>query len=247
MPAPTDTSQINGERYPTLTVPTIGPWPKFQTPLRLGVMASGSGTNFEALQASISAGDLDAELRLLVVNRPGCGAKARAERLGIACELLDHRQFASREALDHELVRTFQAAGVEAVVMAGWMRIVTPVLIDAFPGKLINIHPSLLPSFKGMDAVGQSLQAGVRITGCSVLRLKMWMPDDLARAAVPVLPGDDRSRLHASMRGAPTASMGNGSGRTTLASRRQGSGIKMIRDKKVRAATLQQSADLPSG
>ena len=106
MPAPTDTSQINGERYPTLTVPTIGPWPKFQSPLRLGVMASGSGTNFEALQASISAGDLDAELRLLVVNNPGCGAMARAKRLGIACELRDHRRFASREALDHELVRT---------------------------------------------------------------------------------------------------------------------------------------------
>ena len=199
MPAPTDTSQINGERYPTLTVPTIGPWPKFQPPLRLGVMASGSGTNFEALQASISAGDLDADLRLLVVNRPGCGAKARAERLGIACELLDHRQFASREALDHELVRTFQAAGVEAVVMAGWMRIVTPVLIDAFPGKLINIHPSLLPSFKGMDAVGQSLQAGVRITGCSVHEVLKDVDAGpiLAQAAVPVLPGDDRDSLAA--------------------------------------------------
>lgn len=199
MPAPTDTSQINGERYPTLTVPTIGPWPKFQSPLRLGVMASGSGTNFEALQASISAGDLDAELRLLVVNNPGCGAMARAKRLGIACELRDHRRFASREALDHELVRTFQSAGVEAVVMAGWMRIVTPVLIDAFPGKLINIHPSLLPSFKGMDAVGQSLEAGVCLAGCTVHQVLKDVDAGpiLAQAAVPILSGDDRDSLAA--------------------------------------------------
>ena len=199
MPAPTDTSQINGERYPTLTVPTIGPWPKFQSPLRLGVMASGSGTNFEALQASISAGDLDAELRLLVVNNPGCGAMARAKRLGIACELRDHRRFASREALDHELGRTFQSAGVEAVVMAGWMRIVTPVLIDAFPGKLINIHPSLLPSFKGMDAVGQSLEAGVCLAGCTVHQVLKDVDAGpiLAQAAVPILSGDDRDSLAA--------------------------------------------------
>ncbi len=199
MPAPTDTSQFNGERYPTLTVPTIGPWPKFQSPLRLGVMASGSGTNFEALQASISAGDLDAELRLLVVNNPGCGAMARAKRLGIACELRDHRRFASREALDHELVRTFQSAGVEAVVMAGWMRIVTPVLIDAFPGKLINIHPSLLPSFKGMDAVGQSLEAGVCLAGCTVHQVLKDVDAGpiLAQAAVPILSGDDRDSLAA--------------------------------------------------
>lgn len=199
MPASTDTSQINGERYPTLTVPSIGPWPRFDSPLRIGVMASGSGTNFEALQAAITAGDLDAEVRLLVVNRPGCGAMARAERLGITCELIDHRRFPSREALDHQLVSTFRAAGVEALVMAGWMRIVTPVLIDAFPRKLINIHPSLLPSFKGMDAVGQSLDAGVCLAGCTVHEVMKDVDAGpiLAQAAVPILPGDTREALAA--------------------------------------------------
>ncbi|WP_066907553.1 MULTISPECIES: phosphoribosylglycinamide formyltransferase [unclassified Synechococcus] len=197
MPAQSDPSQTDSECYPALIVPTIGTWPRFDSPLRLGVMASGTGTNFEALHDAIACGDLDAQIHVLVVNNPGCGASERASRLGIRCELRDHRLFASREAMDQELVRTFQSENIEAVVMAGWMRIVTPVLIDAYPGRLINIHPSLLPSFRGMDAIGQCLTSGVTIAGCTVHEVLNDVDAGpiLAQAAVPVLPGDDRETL----------------------------------------------------
>ena len=197
MPAQSDPSQMNSVRYSALIVPAIGPWPRFDPPLRLGVMASGTGSNFEALHNAAACGDLNAQLCLLVVNKAGCGASERAAHLGIRCELRDHRQFTSREALDRDLVRTFQDEGVEAIVMAGWMRIVTPVLIDAFPGRLINIHPSLLPSFRGMDAIGQCLASGAAIAGCTVHEVRKDVDTGpiLAQAAVPVLPGDDRETL----------------------------------------------------
>ena len=139
-----------------------------QAPLQLGVMASGSGSNFEAVALAIQAGDLNARIQRLVVNNPGCGAQQRAERLGIPVSVLDHRLIKNRRELDSELVRLFRADQVELVVMAGWMRIVTEVLVSGYSDRLINIHPSLLPSFRGLDAIGQALEAGVKVTGCTV-------------------------------------------------------------------------------
>lgn len=166
-------------------------------PLRLGVMASGSGSNFENLVTACRRGELAAEVRQLVVNNPGCGAQQRAERLGVPVGVLDHRGFQSREALDAALVETFRSAAVELVVMAGWMRIVTQRLIDAFPDRLVNIHPSLLPSFRGARAVEQALQAGVRLSGCTahLVRLEVDGGPILIQAAVPVLEGDDAASL----------------------------------------------------
>ena len=163
--------------------------------LRLGVMASGNGSNFEALSKAIDAGRLHAELTRLVVNNPDCGAVRRAERLQVPHSLLDHRVLTRREDLDAELVRTFKADRVDAVVMAGWMRIVTPVLIQAFPDRLVNIHPSLLPSFRGLDAIGQAFRAKVRITGCTVhlVTEELDAGPILAQAAVPVLENDDEA------------------------------------------------------
>jgi len=160
-------------------------------------MASGSGSNVEALHDATAQGRLDASLRLLIVNNPDCGARDRAARLQIPCQLIDHRRYKTREDLDQALVSAFQAADVEAVVMAGWMRIVTPILIDAYPGRLINLHPSLLPSFKGLDAVGQALASGVRITGCSVHHVQEDVDSGtvIAQAAVPVLGSDDVQSL----------------------------------------------------
>lgn len=167
--------------------------------LRLGVMASGAGSNFEALVVACRSGTLPAEVRLLVVNQPDCGARQRAQHLGVPCQLIDHRQHASREALDRALIAAFQQARVDLVVMAGWMRIVTPVLIQAFPDRLINIHPSLLPSFRGMDAVGQALAAGVRLSGCTahLVSPEVDAGQVLVQAAVPVLTGDDHASLTA--------------------------------------------------
>lgn len=168
-----------------------------RTPLRIGVMASGNGSNFEALALAIEAGTLAAEIKLLVVNNPGCGAQQRALRLGIPCTVLDHRVLRQRELLDQALVQSFRAADVEVVVMAGWMRIVTPVLIEGYAGRLVNIHPSLLPSFKGLDGIGQALAAGVKITGCTVhvVTEELDAGPILAQAAVPVEPEDDHASL----------------------------------------------------
>ena len=182
-----------------LISPPIGQWPHFEPALRLGVMASGNGSNFEGIQKSISSNALDADIQLLVVNNQGCGAEQRAHRLNIPCQLLDHRQFETREGLDHALVKAFLEADVELIVMAGWMRIVTPVLIEAFPNRLLNIHPSILPSFKGLDAVGQALQASVRISGCTahLVQADVDTGPVIAQAAVPVLQDDSRASLAA--------------------------------------------------
>lgn len=183
----------------SLQWPLPQPWPPHRAPLRLGVMASGEGSNFEALVAACRTGPLRASVELLVVNQAACGARARAERLGVPCRWLDHRAYPSREDLDGALIQVFQAAAVDLVVMAGWMRIVTPRLIAAFPDRLLNIHPSLLPSFRGLDAVGQALEAGVRLTGCSVhlVRPEVDSGPILVQAAVPVLAGDDGPALAA--------------------------------------------------
>ena len=113
--------------------------------------------------------------------------------------MLNHRDCKSREELDTKIVKTFQEYDVEWVVMAGWMRIVTKVLLDAFPDRVINIHPSLLPSFPGIRAVEQALTAKVKITGCTVhiARLEVDSGPILMQAAVPVLPDDTAETLHA--------------------------------------------------
>lgn len=167
-------------------------------PLKLGVMASGSGSNFEAIAQAIADQQLNAQVQVLLYNNPGVKAAARADRWGIPSVLLNHREFASREALDEAIVATLQQHEVEWVIMAGWMRIVTPVLINAFHRRILNIHPSLLPSFKGNRAVEQALAAGVKITGCTVHLVvpEVDSGDIIIQAAVPVLPDDTLETLH---------------------------------------------------
>lgn len=175
------------------------PMAKDSPPLQLGVMASGSGSNFEAIAGSIAAGDLNAQLRVLIYNNPTARVVARAERWQVPAMLLNHRAFPDRETLDQAIVQTLQQHEVDWVIMAGWMRIVTPVLIDAFPQRVLNIHPSLLPSFKGVGAVEQALAAGVKLTGCTVHYVVPEMDSGpiLIQAAVPVLPDDTPQTLQA--------------------------------------------------
>lgn len=169
------------------------------SPLKLGVLASGSGSNFEVIAQAIANQQLNAKVEVLIYNNPGAKVASRAENFGVPHLLLNHRNYASREELDSEIVKTFRAAGVEWVVMAGWMRIVTQVLLDAFPDRVINIHPSLLPSFPGIRGVEQALAAGVKITGCTVhiARLEVDSGPILMQAAVPILPDDTAETLHA--------------------------------------------------
>ncbi|MBF2025270.1 MAG: phosphoribosylglycinamide formyltransferase [Oscillatoriales cyanobacterium C42_A2020_001] len=173
--------------------------PQTGSPLKLGVMASGSGTNFEAIAQAIADGQLHAQIQVVIYNNPGAKVAARAERWGCPTVLLNHREFANREALDTAIVHTLKESGADWVIMAGWMRIVTSVLIDAFPDRVINIHPSLLPSFKGAHAIEQAFNAGVKITGCTVhlVRLEVDSGPILMQAAVPILLEDTLETLQA--------------------------------------------------
>lgn len=168
-------------------------------PLKLGIMASGSGSNFEAIAQAIADDQLNAQIQVLIYNHPLAKAAIRAANRGVDAVLLNHRDYGSREAFDGEIVKTLQQYDVDWVIMAGWMRLVTPVLIDAFTDKIINIHPSLLPSFKGINAVEQALASGVKITGCTVhlVCLEVDSGPILIQAAVPVLPDDTVETLHA--------------------------------------------------
>ncbi len=166
-------------------------------PVKLGVMASGSGSNFEAIAQAIANQQLNAEIKVLIYNNPGAVVGDRANRWGVPSVLFNHREFGSREELDWAIVQTLQTTQVDWVIMAGWMRIVTPVLIHAFDQRILNIHPSLLPSFKGNRAVEQALEAGVKITGCTVHLVVPEVDSGtiVMQAAVPVLPNDTAETL----------------------------------------------------
>jgi phosphoribosylglycinamide formyltransferase-1 len=162
-------------------------------------MASGNGSNLEAIAQSIHQGDLHAQIRVVIYNNPGAQVAARAARLGLPAVLLNHREYASRVALDQAIVATLNAHGVDWVVMAGWMRCVTAVLIDAFPGQVLNIHPSLLPSFPGLKAVDQALAAGVTVAGCTVHHVELAVDSGpvVMQAVVPVVATDTPASLQA--------------------------------------------------
>jgi phosphoribosylglycinamide formyltransferase-1 len=169
------------------------------SPAKLGVMASGNGSNFEAIAQAIADQQLNAQIQVVIYNNPKAAIVGRAERRKVPTVFLNHRQFSSREELDQAIVQTLQHHDVEWVIMAGWMRLVTPVLLNAFPDRVINIHPSLLPSFKGVHAVEQALAAGVTITGCTVHLVVPEMDSGpiLIQAAVPIYPDDTPETLQA--------------------------------------------------
>ena len=183
----------------SLVSPSISSISNQKTPLKLGVLASGSGSNFEAVAEAIKNGQLNAQIRVLIYNNPSAKVVERAYKWNVPAVLLNHRDFSSREELDLQIIQCLQQYSVDWVIMAGWMRIVTPVLINAFPEKIINIHPSLLPSFKGVKAVEQALEAGVKITGCTVhlVSLEVDSGTILCQAAVPILSNDTATTLHA--------------------------------------------------
>ncbi len=169
-----------------------------EKPIELGIMASGSGTNFEAVAQAIADKKLNAEIKVLIYNNPQAKVKERAEKWQIPSVLINHRQYSKREELDQEIVNVLQKYDVQWVIMAGWMRIVTQVLLDNFPDQIINIHPSLLPSFKGINAIEQALKAKVKITGCTVhlVNLEVDSGQIIMQSAVPVLPDDTLETLH---------------------------------------------------
>ena len=167
--------------------------------LSLGVMASGSGSNFEAIAVAIAQQQLNADVKLVIYNNPDATVKERAEKYHVPHLLLNHRNYSTREALDADIVKHFRQAGVEWIIMAGWMRIVTPVLLDAFSRRILNIHPSLLPNFRGVRAINQALAAGVKVSGCTVHYAEAEVDSGpiVAQAVVPILADDTVETLHA--------------------------------------------------
>ncbi len=179
---------------PLLTPPQIDK----EKPVKLGILASGSGSNYKAVAQAIQEGKLNAQIEVLIYNNPQAKVIERAQQFKTPAILLNHRDFPQREDLDRAIAKNLREYEVEWVIMAGWMRIVTPVLISAFQGKIINIHPSLLPSFKGIRAIEQALSARVKITGCTVHKvcLEVDSGEIIMQAAVPILADDTRDSLH---------------------------------------------------
>jgi phosphoribosylglycinamide formyltransferase-1 len=167
--------------------------------MRTAVLVSGSGTNLQALLDARAAGMLAADIVLVVSNKPGVAALDRAASQGVPTEVISHRDFAAREDFDAALVAALRARAVELVVLAGFMRVLTPVFLDAFPGRVINVHPALLPSFPGIDAQAQALAYGVRVTGATVHFVDAGIDTGpiIAQAPVPVLDDDTVDTLRA--------------------------------------------------
>lgn len=166
-------------------------------PLDLGVLISGSGTNLGAILAAVASGKLDARVRLVISNRADAGGLEKARAAGVPTLVISHRDYPSREAFDAAVVAALRGAGAELVVLAGFMRVVTPVLLEAFPDRVVNIHPALLPAFPGVDAQAQAVAYGVRVAGCTVHFVDPGVDTGpiIAQAAVVVEPDDDRDAL----------------------------------------------------
>ena len=164
---------------------------------RLGVLISGRGSNLQALIEAIDAGRLDARIAVVISNRANAGGLDRAREAGIEGLTLDHRQFATRDEYDQELARVLQAHQVSLVCLAGFMRLIGARLLDAFPNAILNIHPSLLPAFPGVNAQGQALDHGVRVSGATVHLVTTDLDGGpiVAQAAVPVLDDDTVATL----------------------------------------------------
>jgi phosphoribosylglycinamide formyltransferase 1 len=165
--------------------------------IALGVLVSGEGTNLQAILQAIEGRTLDARVGVVVSNVVGAGALSRARAAHVDTLVIEHRLFADRRAFDAAVVEGLRSHGVEVVVLAGFMRLVTDVLLDAFPWRVVNVHPALLPAFPGVHAPKQALDYGVSITGCTVHFVDCGTDTGpiIAQAAVPVLHDDDETSL----------------------------------------------------
>jgi phosphoribosylglycinamide formyltransferase-1 len=164
--------------------------------LRLGILASGRGSNLQAIIDAIEAGKLSAEIAVVVSNKQDAPALGRARRHGVADVFIDPKPFANdptpREAYDRAVLEVLRKHDVELVLLAGYMKIVTPILIEAYHNRMMNIHPSLLPAFPGLDVQKKALDWGVKFAGCTVHFVTEGVDEGpiIIQAVVPVLEGD---------------------------------------------------------
>lgn len=167
--------------------------------LRLGVLASGGGTNLQAIIDRIQDGTLNAEVALILSNKPTAGALQRGRQTGIPTLCIDQRDYRNRIEFDRAMIKALAEAGVELVVLAGFMRLISQEFLDAFPDRILNIHPALLPAFAGLNAQQQALQYGAKISGCTVHFVDSGVDTGpiVIQAAVPVLDSDTVETLSA--------------------------------------------------
>ena len=167
--------------------------------MKIAVLISGRGSNLQSLIDAQARGSLSAEIALVISNVPNVTGLERARRAGISVKTINHKDFTDREAFEGALHTALSEAGIEFVCLAGFMRLLTDTFVNEWVDRLINIHPSLLPSFKGLNTHERALDAGVRFTGCTVhfVRPEMDHGPVILQAAVPVLLDDDADRLTA--------------------------------------------------
>ena len=168
-------------------------------PFRVAVFASGGGSNFQAIIDRVKSGELDVKLELLVCDRPSAKAIERAEAAGIDTYVFRPKEYPSREAYERDIVAELDRRGIDLVVMAGFMRLVTNELVRPYYGRMINIHPALLPSFKGAHVIADALAYGVKVTGVTVhyVSLEMDAGPIIAQRAVEVREDDTEDTLAA--------------------------------------------------
>jgi phosphoribosylglycinamide formyltransferase 1 len=167
--------------------------------LKLGVLISGRGSNLEALLRAAAAPAYPAEVAIAIANRAEAPGLAHAEKAGVPALTIEHKRYSDRPAFEAELDQALRAAGVELVCLAGFMRVLTADFVTRWRDRLINIHPSLLPAFPGLDTHARALQAGVRFAGCTVhyVRPELDHGPIIVQASVPVRPDDDAASLAA--------------------------------------------------
>jgi phosphoribosylglycinamide formyltransferase-1 len=163
----------------------------------VAVFASGNGSNLQAIIDAIQRGELDAKIQLVVCDNPGAYCLERAARAGLSRFLFYPRMYPSKAVYEELILRQLRQWDVEYIVLAGYMRIIGPTLLEAFPQRIINIHPSLLPSFPGRDAIGQALAAGVPLTGVTIHCVNEGIDTGpiIAQRPVPIDPGETRESL----------------------------------------------------
>jgi phosphoribosylglycinamide formyltransferase-1 len=166
---------------------------------RLGILISGRGSNMLAIGEAIAAGRLDATIAVVISSRAGAPGLARAADAGIPTAVVSPKDFPTREACDQAIVALLREHGVELVCLAGYMRLVTPAFVEAFPNAILNVHPSLLPAFPGLDAQHQAWAHGVRVSGATVhfVTAELDAGPIIMQAAVQVLDGDTAETLSA--------------------------------------------------
>lgn len=165
----------------------------------LGVLISGRGSNLQAILDAIAAGRLDARVGIVISNKRDAPGLKRAEAASVPTAFVSHRDYGSREAFDEAVVKELRAHEVDVVCLAGFMRILSPVLVQAFPDRILNVHPSLLPAFVGLDAQRQALDYGAKVSGCTVHLVDEELDHGpiVLQASVPVEEDDDEDTLSA--------------------------------------------------